>query len=63
MNYIIPIKIEFGENTCAKEPGVFCHLLTPSVVQDGACALFGKVFDRDGWIIRHPECMAKAVVA
>jgi len=61
MNLIIQVKIECGENTCASAPGIFCKLFHPSIIKDGDCALFGPVFERDGWIMRHPVCKNNAV--
>lgn len=50
--------IECGETTCASEPGEFCRFLQYNPFgDDGSCYFFGKVFDKDGWIQRHPECL------
>jgi hypothetical protein len=57
MNYTIPIKIECSEKTCASEPGKFCNMLTLNMTGGGTCHLFGRVFDANGWIIRHKKCI------
>lgn len=58
--YIIPIKIECGEKTCASEPGKFCNMLTLSMTGGGTCHLFGRVFEERGCIARHKKCIESA---
>jgi hypothetical protein len=57
MKLKITLKIECGEKTCASIPGKFCHFLRISLNGKDSCSLFGNVFDKDGWIKRHPDCL------
>jgi len=49
--------IECGEKTCASVPGKFCQFFKASLNGKNSCYLFGPVFDNDGWIQRHDECL------
>ena len=53
----ICFEIECGEKTCASEPGKFCRFFNPSLNGKDSCYLFGRVFESDGWIQRHPDCL------
>ena len=48
-----------GEKTCASDPGIFCHMLHLSLYGQDTCLLFGSVYDEDGWIQRHKDCIKK----
>ena len=50
---IIEIKINCGEKTCASSPGLFCRFCN---LREISCQLFGKLFEEDNWIMRHPNC-------
>jgi hypothetical protein len=58
MKVKITFNIICGKYTCAENPGVFCEMLNYDVKGDGSCSLFGKVYDKDGWIQRHKKCIA-----
>lgn len=60
MKAIISFEIECGEKTCASAPGTFCKYFLNDMRGDGRCYFFGKVFDVDGWIQRHPDCFMHA---
>jgi hypothetical protein len=51
------MKIECGEETCASEPGKFCHLFRGSLGGKDTCFLFGNLYEGYGWIRRHPQCI------
>jgi len=53
----ISFYIECGEETCATKEGKFCQFFINTLSQDGKCTLFGKVFDKEGWIQRHKDCI------
>ena len=57
----IELTIECGEKTCAVEKGKFCHLFKSHLGGKDWCFLFGRVFDKDGWIQRHPDCLQLAI--
>jgi hypothetical protein len=61
MKYSLDIKIECGDETCAVEPGKFCHLYRGDTFGNTYCYIFGALFDKDGWLQRHPECRKTAV--
>ena len=58
---MVKVKVEFecGEKTCAKEPGVFCKFCSISLFGIGQCTLFDnrRLFDENGWLMRHEECL------
>jgi hypothetical protein len=60
MKYNIEFQIRCGKTTCASKPGKFCAMLNVNMSGSGTCHLFGKVFDRGGWLVRHPGCLKKA---
>jgi hypothetical protein len=60
MKYSIKIDITCGKKTCASKPGKFCHLFRGHIGGKDSCYLFGRVFDKDGWIQRHPDCLKMA---
>jgi hypothetical protein len=51
------IEIECGEKTCASKPRKFCHLFKGHLGGRDTCFLFGEVYDKDGWVQRHPNCI------
>jgi hypothetical protein len=64
----LPIEIDCGDQTCAKEPGKFCRFF--GQVKFGTipvCMLFPSVDNShtileqgpDGWTLRCTECLAK----
>jgi hypothetical protein len=53
-------EIVCGKKTCARVPGEFCRFFRPSLNSAGNCYLFGKLFDEDGWVQRHKECLELA---
>ena len=57
MKKLIFVEIECGEKTCASEPGRFCQFFISSMNGKDSCFLFGRVFDEDGWIMRHKDCL------
>lgn len=57
MKYDITFEIECGSKTCASKPGEFCRFLVMNVFGKERCFLFGRVFDTDGWIQRHKDCL------
>jgi hypothetical protein len=52
--------IDCGETTCAVRPGYFCSLLRTNMRGEGFCFLFGKLWEKDGWLQRHKSCLALA---
>jgi hypothetical protein len=69
--YILPFKITCGETTCASEPGAFCaYLWTEKFGSVPFCYLFSQrdhykgrhtaLEEKDGWLQRHPDCLALA---
>jgi len=72
----IELQLEAGENTCAKEPGVFCQFLeTQRLGTIFYCRIFSggskkpfelyhqrydELKDIDGWLQRHPACLTAA---
>ena len=59
----IEISIECGEKTCAYEKGKFCHLFRGHLGGKDSCYLFGHLYDKDGWVQRHANCLKMAVVS
>ena len=53
----ITFYIKCGEKTCATREGNFCRFFINTGSRDGKCNLFGRVFDKDGWIQRHKNCI------
>jgi|WetSurMetagenome_2_1015567.scaffolds.fasta_scaffold01544_18 hypothetical protein len=60
MKFSITFDIECGETTCASKPGEFCRFFANDLRGGGRCYLFGGLFDEDGWIQRHPDCLEMA---
>jgi hypothetical protein len=60
MKFTVSFVIECGEQTCASEPGKFCHFLKWDLKGTGKCLMFGAIFDKDGWLIRHRDCLRLA---
>lgn len=60
MKYNIRLKIECGKTTCAAVPGKFCRFLRTTMNGKASCHLFGRIFDKDGWLQRHPDCLRMA---
>lgn len=60
MKWNIKFQIDCGKKTCASKPGKFCQFLRTSMNGKDTCYLFGRVFDKDGWLQRHPECLKRA---
>ncbi len=56
MKQKICFTIECGEKTCASEPSKFCCFLRLGMTKS-ECVFFGMVFDKDGWIQRHEDCL------
>ena len=64
---LLLLSIECGESTCASKPGKFCsHVSTSHFGKYYHCALFGydangertALKEVDGWLQRHPKCVA-----
>ena len=65
---MLEIRIQCGDSTCAEAPGKFCPQLQVSRFgSDFSCHLFSKqnhkgrwesLEDKDGWLQRHPLCLA-----
>ena len=56
------LELEFGDTTCASEPGKFCEFAgTKRFGTLPVCALFDqRLFDNDdGWLARCPKCLAQ----
>lgn len=53
----LEFEIECGEKTCAVEKGKFCRFFRAHFGGKESCYLFGRVFDENGWIQRHPMCL------
>jgi len=60
MKATITFEIECGEITCASEPGKFCQFLRAQLNGSCSCYLFGKLWDTDGWVQRHFDCLTIA---
>jgi hypothetical protein len=60
MNYNITFQIECGEKTCAVKKGKFCQYLNWTANNKNRCFFFGEVYDKDGWVQRHPTCIKGA---
>jgi len=52
--------IECGERSCAYEKGKFCRFFRGSFGYVNYCYIFGRLFDEDGWVQRHPDCIELA---
>jgi len=61
MKRAIKFEIECGETTCASKPSHFCRFFKGDLRGDGQCSLFGKVFNENGRIQRHQDCIQIAV--
>lgn len=57
-----PVVIECGKTTCASKPGKFCQYFKNNLKGGGTCYFFGQVWDKDGWIQRHEECIKHSTV-
>jgi len=60
MEFEITFKINCGKETCGTGSGQFCRFLHLTLNQKDYCHLFGKVYDVNGWIQRHPDCIKEA---
>lgn len=67
MNKMLAIEINCGDTTCAEEPGKFCRYLRVSRFGSAYhCQLFSEfeekrletLQEKDGWLQRHPRCLA-----
>jgi len=54
---IISMGINCGEKTCAKSKGNFCHLFRGDVFGKISCYMFGDLTEKDGWVLRHEDCL------
>lgn len=58
----LSINIRCGEKTCAWTPGKFCaYVRTRRFGTVFICDLFGPLEQMEGWLIRHPSCLAASV--
>ena len=62
MQFTISFTIECGETTCASTPGEFCPFLQAEFNGECSCYLFGKLWDKEGWVQRHEECVKIGVI-
>jgi hypothetical protein len=62
MKVAISFEFECGAKTCAIRVGEFCRFFSNDLKGGGMCYLFGEVFDENGWIQRHPECLKQSKV-
>jgi len=60
MKQYIEIVIECGKKTCASKPGRFCKMFSVDIRGGGNCFLFGRLYEEDGWIMRHRLCLQYA---
>lgn len=71
MKFILPLEIECGETGCASEPGKFCeyawsqrfgtiHFCYLFSEKDEYKGRYTPLAEKDGWLLRHPRCLAMA---
>lgn len=58
MKFKLVFEIECGEKTCASQKGNFCRFFRGL----NSCYLFGSLFDKNGWVQRHEDCLRMAKI-